>query len=63
MENKIEVGDKVYWTLNMGYIPIRISGKVLAIDGDELSIAQTTQNTYGKPIKKHISKVTKSKRQ
>jgi len=62
-EEEIKVGDRVYYRVRMGHFPRTISGVVTKIDGDNVTIRRTTQNTYGKPDIVAMGKLTKSKKQ
>ena len=64
LNDEIKKGTKVYWNIRVGMYPRRISGIVLSVDENEIAlIKQTTQNTYGKIIKKSINKLNKNKDQ
>ena len=60
---KIEEGDRVYWKIFAGMFPRTISGVVQLVQGEDLTIMQTTQNSHGKIVNRKKNHVTKNLKQ
>lgn len=63
MEDKINIGDKVYWGIRIGMFRRTLSGEVIEINDDVATVSVQTQNIYGKHYKKNIGCLTKNKKQ
>lgn len=61
MTTEIKINDNVYWNIRVGMFPRTISGKVTGFDEKDPDYVlgyQTTQNTHGKPFRKHKNTLT-----